>query len=246
MYSNMSKNELTMVVGLAFSLYHIGKYKESELVLSNYQEKNISLEFKQIIKNTIRILEKFEEKKRLIFKINIENKRRIQEDMDMLDNQKIKTMTDEIEKSITVITKDICDIAYDIFDKRQFYNKNKKTDEANDIYDTILVMQPNNSEALFGKGIICQELQNYDKAINWYDKILEQNKNDSDVLYNKAVIKSMLKNYQEAISLLRLSITNNPNNALEAVNNKGFENIREYSEFKIITQQGDNNPKKYS
>ena len=68
----------------------------------------------------------------------------------------------------------------------EFLNEGE-TDNALQLYDDILRVNPTHTHALNYKGLALASLGNYEEAIQWYDKVLHIDPNDSDAKYNKNI-----------------------------------------------------------
>lgn len=68
----------------------------------------------------------------------------------------------------------------------EFLNEGE-TDNALQLYDDILSVNPTHTHALNYKGLALASLGNYEEAIQWYDKVLDIDPNDSDAKYNKNI-----------------------------------------------------------
>ena len=62
-----------------------------------------------------------------------------------------------------------------------------ETQDALQLYDEILKVNPTHINALNYKGLALASLGKYQEAIQWYDKVLKLDPKDSDAKYNKNI-----------------------------------------------------------
>jgi Tfp pilus assembly protein PilF len=62
------------------------------------------------------------------------------------------------------------------------------------LYDEILKVNPTHIQALNYKGLALASLGHYEESIQWYDKVLNIDPNDKDAKYNKGIALLSLKN----------------------------------------------------
>ena len=84
---------------------------------------------------------------------------------------------------------------------------NSNIQEAINLYESILKLNKNNEDALFGLGFCNQNLNNIDKALDYYNKILNINEENPNALYNKAIIL-LNKGYKMAANELFIKVKN--------------------------------------
>ena len=60
-------------------------------------------------------------------------------------------------------------------------------EDALELYDEILKVNPTHIHALNYKGLALASLGHYEEAIQWYDKVLNIDPNDKDAKYNKGI-----------------------------------------------------------
>ena len=60
-------------------------------------------------------------------------------------------------------------------------------EDALQLYDEILKVNPTHIHALNYKGLALGSLGHYEEAIQWYDKVLNIDPNDKDAKYNKGI-----------------------------------------------------------
>ena len=58
--------------------------------------------------------------------------------------------------------------------------------------DKALQIEPNNTEALFNKGVNCFNAKLYKESIACFDRLIARNANDSEALYYRAIVKSTI------------------------------------------------------
>ena len=104
-----------------------------------------------------------------------------------------------------------------------------KTDIAQELYNQVLKIDPNHSQALNNIAVIFTNSKDYQKAISSYEKAIEVNPNYKDAYYNLGVIFMKLKDYQKAKSSYEKAIQIDPNYE-KAHNNQGntFKELGEY------------------
>lgn len=73
--------------------------------------------------------------------------------------------------------------------------------DALQLYDEILKVNPTHINALNYKGLALASLGNYEEAIQWYDKVLNIYPNDKDAKYNKGIALLSLNKSTESSSL---------------------------------------------
>jgi tetratricopeptide (TPR) repeat protein len=86
-------------------------------------------------------------------------------------------------------------------------------------YDKALAINPNDTNALNGKGLTLDQLGKYKEAIAYFNKALAINPNDTNALYNKALALSNLGRDAEAIQFYDKILAINPND-IDALYNK--------------------------
>ena len=65
------------------------------------------------------------------------------------------------------------------------------------LYDEILKVNPTHIQALNYKGLALASLGHYEDSIQWYDKVLNIDPNDKDAKYNKGIALLSLKKSSE-------------------------------------------------
>ena len=65
------------------------------------------------------------------------------------------------------------------------------------LYDEILKVNPTHIQALNYKGLALASLGHYEESIQWYDKVLNIDPNDKDAKYNKGIALLSLKKSSE-------------------------------------------------
>jgi len=74
-----------------------------------------------------------------------------------------------------------------------------ETQDALQLYDEILKVNPTHINALNYKGLALASLGKYQEAIQWYDKVLKMDPSNVSALNNKGVALYNLGHYEEAI-----------------------------------------------
>jgi tetratricopeptide (TPR) repeat protein len=94
-------------------------------------------------------------------------------------------------------------------------------EDALQLYDEILKVDPTHIAALNYKGLALASLGNYEEAIQWYDKVLNIDPTNISALNNKGVSLYNLGNYEEAIQWYDKVLNIYPNDK-DAKYNKGI------------------------
>jgi tetratricopeptide (TPR) repeat protein len=104
-------------------------------------------------------------------------------------------------------------------------------DEAIELYDKVIGIDPNYTGAINNKGIVLSDLGRYDEAIELYDKVIGIDPNYTGAINNKGTALSDLGRYDEAIKLYDRAIGIDPNYTY-AIANKGnaLSNLSKYDE----------------
>ena len=100
-----------------------------------------------------------------------------------------------------------------------------------ELYDRVIGIDPNDTDAINGKGVVLNNLGQYDEAIEQYDKVIGIDPNDTYAINNKGTALSDLGQYDEAIELYDKAIGIDPNYTY-AITNKGnaLSNLSKYDE----------------
>ena len=108
-----------------------------------------------------------------------------------------------------------------------------KTDIAQQLYNQVLKIDPNHSQALNNIALIFTSLKEYQKAKDCFEKIIRINPNHLEARNNLGVILNELEEYQKAKDCFEKIIRINPNH-LEAHNNLGaiFLKLAEHQKAK--------------
>ena len=96
-----------------------------------------------------------------------------------------------------------------------------KIDVAQDLYNQVLKINPNYSQALNNLAIIFLNLQEYQKAKEYYEKSVEINPNYADAHYNLGMVFDELGENQKTKECYEKAIEINPNH-VNAYNNLGI------------------------
>ena len=88
------------------------------------------------------------------------------------------SITSGQEESITINTTDL-------INQGKYLNNIGNYTEALAYFDKVLVVEPNNTEALHGKGLTTDNFGNHAEAVDVYDKILAIDPNNMDALLAK-------------------------------------------------------------
>ena len=87
----------------------------------------------------------------------------------------------------------------------------KQYQEAMDLYNQIIQLNPNYSNAYFNRGVAYDDLKEYKKAIADYTKAIELDPNYTYAYYNRGVAYYHLKEYENAILDYTKAIKLDPN-----------------------------------
>ena len=93
-----------------------------------------------------------------------------------------------------------------------------KTDVAKELYNQVLKIDPNHSQALKNIAVIFINLKDYQKAKECYEKAVEIDPNSADAYYNLGIIFKELKEYQKAKSCYEKADNIQPNNTIIQTN----------------------------
>jgi len=93
-----------------------------------------------------------------------------------------------------------------------------KTDVAKELYNQVLKIDPNHSQALKNIAIIFINLKDFQKAKECYEKVVEIDPNSTDAYYNLGLIFKELKEYQKAKSCYEKADNIQPNNTIIQTN----------------------------
>ena len=94
-------------------------------------------------------------------------------------------------------------------------------EDALQLYDEILKVNPTHIHALNYKGLALASLGHYEEAIQWYDKVLNIDPTNVTALNNKGVALYNLGHYEEAIRWYDKVLNIDPNDR-DAKYNKGI------------------------
>ena len=113
------------------------------------------------------------------------------------------------------------------------YHEQNKLKEAQELYNQVLKIDPNQSAVLNNLGVILGQLGGYQKAKDCYEKAIEIDPNYSEAHNNLGLIFQAVKDYQKAINCYEKAIEINPNYA-NANYNLGvvFQVLAEYQKAK--------------
>ena len=93
-----------------------------------------------------------------------------------------------------------------------------KTDVAKELYNQVLKIDPNHSQALKNIAVIFINLKDYQKAKEYYEKAVEIDPNSADAYYNLGIIFKELKEFQKAKSCYEKADNIQPNNTIIQTN----------------------------
>lgn len=92
------------------------------------------------------------------------------------------------------------------------------------IFDQILKVQPNNTEALNNKGVALGGEGEYGEAITYFDHVLQIDPTNIHALNNKAAALIKIGNYDEAMSVMNQVLQLDPKNPVALSNKKAMQN----------------------
>lgn len=115
--------------------------------------------------------------------------------------------------------------------------KSQHYSEALPVLQSILILDPNNEEALYGIGITFAQFKRYPEAINAYNRALKINQNNSNLWNYKGIALFELGKYSEAIDSFTQALGISPNDA-------NIEKNKEFAFKKLIEQNEQNCLKK--
>lgn len=102
------------------------------------------------------------------------------------------------------------------------------------IYDQILKLRSDDSQALVYKADAVLELHEPSWAINLCMQVLKLDANNGHALYQMACANAMLDRHEEAISYLKKAIGQNEAYAVEAAKDPAFESLRGLDDFHSV------------
>lgn len=97
------------------------------------------------------------------------------------------------------------------YDLALFLQDHGNPEEALAHYDTLLMVQPNNSRLLFNKGYVYfVYLGDNEQALDYFNQSLQSDPNYVDALYNKGHVLEQMGNYAQAKSIYRQILNDHP------------------------------------
>ncbi|MBU3155671.1 hypothetical protein LL037_07255 [Clostridium estertheticum] len=102
--------------------------------------------------------------------------------------------------------------------------------------DNSLKLKPDYGYARFNKALAYELYGYYAEAIKWYEKDLEVEKSEW-IYYGIASIYGRKGDINNTVKYLKLAIVINPNIKNEAKNEKDFENVKQYNQFKLLIEK---------
>ncbi|MBZ9614886.1 tetratricopeptide repeat protein [Clostridium estertheticum] len=102
--------------------------------------------------------------------------------------------------------------------------------------DNSLKLKPNYGYARFNKALAYELYGYYAEAIEWYENDLEVEKSEW-TYYGIASIYGRKGDINNTVKYLKLAIAINPNIKNEAKNEKDFENVKQYNQFKFLIEK---------
>ena len=92
----------------------------------------------------------------------------------------------------------------------QAFSFQGKKEEALKCYDDILAKYPDEMPAVYGKGMVHYEFNEFQEALDYFDQILANNENETDSLYAKGSILSTIGRNEDALEILNKVLKINP------------------------------------
>lgn len=111
----------------------------------------------------------------------------------------------------------------------------KRYPEAVKAYEMALELNPTDEEIIYHLGAVLTELRKYDEAISAYKSALQAKTTDYELFYNLSIIYSLIQKPEIAIDNLKKAVELNNGLKYLIPQNKAFDNIRAYPEFKKVT-----------
>ncbi|MEF2112434.1 MULTISPECIES: tetratricopeptide repeat protein [Clostridium] len=102
--------------------------------------------------------------------------------------------------------------------------------------DNSLKLKPDYGYARFNKALAYELYGYYTEAIKWYEKDLELEEYEW-TYYGIASIYGRKGDINNTVKYLKLAIAINPNIKNEAKNEKDFENVKQYNQFKLLIEK---------
>ncbi|MCB2358086.1 tetratricopeptide repeat protein [Clostridium estertheticum] len=102
--------------------------------------------------------------------------------------------------------------------------------------DNALKLKPNYGYARFNKALAYELYGYYAEAIKWYENDLEVEKSEW-TYYGIASIYGRKGDINNTVKYLKLAIAINPNIKNKAKNEKDFENVKQYNQFKFLIEK---------
>ena len=106
----------------------------------------------------------------------------------------------------------------------------ERYNDALNVFDHILEIDPNNVKALNHKGAVLVKIENFQQSLEYFNKALELQPSDIKILKNKAISLTSLKEYANAISTYETILQIEPKN-------KWAEEERNYLLLKVDLQK---------
>jgi tetratricopeptide (TPR) repeat protein len=137
----------------------------------------------------------------------------------------VKTTQEKVASSLSVskanIVENLMEQGNTLLDHGQY-------DEAIEVFDRVLPLDPNNSNAYNNKGSALNGLGRYEEGLASCETAIRFNPNNSMAYNNKGVALYLLGRYEEGIAAYNSALRIDPNNSI-AQNNKKIviENLRE-------------------
>ncbi len=126
---------------------------------------------------------------------------------------------------------------YDLLAQGNAYYYAEQYEDAKDIYDRILNLNPNDPATLNNRGLVYAKLERYEEALADFNRSLELNPDHPSTLYNLACLSSLKGKADDVLTWLEKAIKGDEKYREKAKTDKDFNNIRENPRFKKLTEQ---------
>lgn len=130
-----------------------------------------------------------------------------------------------------VETLPLSDSIWDLLALGNAYYYAEQYQDAQNIYDTLLKLNPNDPAALNNRGIICDKQERYEEALANYNQSLELRPDDPDTITNRGVTYRHLKRYDKALADYNRSLELRPDDP-NTLHNRGiiYSHLKRYDE----------------
>lgn len=113
------------------------------------------------------------------------------------------------------------DIGRNLLDQANFHQKNGEYIEAQKLYSEILSVNPCDTEALLGVGIVAIKLNSFDLALSFFSKVISIDRQHEEAFFHRGKAHFSSKNFELAIEDFTSTLKTNPTN-IGALNSRGI------------------------